>query len=585
MAFPDDWDRQCPIDIDDTYIDGDLTNYVLTLNIDNTPSEMYDADGSYPANADGGDIRVAENEDGTTQIACDIYYFNRDNDPANGELECHCKVSSVSSASGKRVWIFYHNTGASMPASDSTYGSENVWTNYNLVVHLGADLDDRTSNGWTGTNNGSAEDTGQSMLGRSSRRFVDTDSDYVDYGTSAGAISGDVDLWVDLFVRFNTWDSGDWYKFVTIGDNQYHLAKHTGSMNFEVMIYDTDWRSLLGNQPSTATWYQFTLRRTASDNNFYQYRNGVSQGSSSSTTIADDTDPLQVGGDSTTSRYSDCWIEEVRIAQYDFGVNYMNATWDNWNIPGTFATEGTPQDVSVGTPITHDNTESTSGASVSSVTLTNFTLGGNSNRLVVVGVTIEHNSGQPSVSGVTFNGVSMTYLEDASVDSSGVYMRVYLYYMLEAQLPTSGDYNIVVTLGGSYQYTTVGAIAAYNVKQGAPDADAENTNTSSDTIQQSITTVTNESWCFDVVGVGNATAFTPDAGQDERYDQATASSQGAGSTKDVATAGATTVGWTNVGANRMALVVACWSPVSVGVASRLVNPRSRLKSLVGGILV
>jgi hypothetical protein len=68
----------------------------------------------------------------------------------------------------------------------------------------------------------------------------------------------------------------------------------------------------------------------------------------------------------------------------------------------------------------------------------------------------------------------------------------------------------------------------------------------------------------DVVHCGEESGgFAAGAGQSERYDRVTGSSEGAGSTKPVASAGATSAGWTfNTGANRLAHVVAAFAPAT-----------------------
>jgi hypothetical protein len=63
------WGRKAALTISATKVDADLTNWTLVLTKDTLPSEMFDADGSYPALNGGGDIRFSSDAAGETQ-AC-----------------------------------------------------------------------------------------------------------------------------------------------------------------------------------------------------------------------------------------------------------------------------------------------------------------------------------------------------------------------------------------------------------------------------------------------------------------------------------------------------------------------------------
>ncbi len=110
------------------------------------------------------------------------------------------------------------------------------------------------------------------------------------------------------------------------------------------------------------------------------------------------------------------------------------------------------------------------------------TIGSGSNRLLLVLVSIE--SSALSSSGVTYNSVAMTSI-GTGVDLGG--NQVEGYYMLEADLPSTGSYNIVSSISGSYidGGHTVSAISVSGAKQSAPSyetASASTTTIVSDTI-------------------------------------------------------------------------------------------------------
>jgi len=76
----------------DVFFTGLCNGVEVLLTAANLPSEMFDADGSYPARSDGGDIRISKDAAGATQLAREIVNFNIDNDPANGYAEIWVKI-------------------------------------------------------------------------------------------------------------------------------------------------------------------------------------------------------------------------------------------------------------------------------------------------------------------------------------------------------------------------------------------------------------------------------------------------------------------------------------------------------------
>ena len=212
--------------------------------------------------------------------------------------------------------------------------------------------------------------------------------------------------------------------------------------------------------------------------------------------------------------------------------------------------------------ITYGSVSSATPCSSCSSRTFSHTIGSGSNRLLVVGVSIENDPTGPAVSSITYNGQGLTKIDSVEVSSSGTMGRAELWYLLEADLPSSGSYNVVVTLSQSTNELAAGAISLTDVAQQAPEASNTNSNIGLDTISSNITTLTDGAWLVDVVHCGEPGGdFAANGGQAERYDDVTGSSEGAGSTKPVASAGATSSGWTyNTGANRLAHVVAAFAP-------------------------
>jgi prepilin-type N-terminal cleavage/methylation domain-containing protein len=209
-----------------------------------------------------------------------------------------------------------------------------------------------------------------------------------------------------------------------------------------------------------------------------------------------------------------------------------------------------------------DSQSSGSADGASSLTFSH-TIGGGSNRILVVGVSIETCNPYETVSSITYGGKTLTYLNSAQVTSSNDCRgRVELYYLLEADMPGAGPFNVVVTATGWCDALAAGAVSLRGVAQQAPEVSNTNANDAQTSISTNITTLTDGAWLVDAVHSGNPGTFTANSGQNVRYDQASSTSEVAGSTLLVASAGNVSLGWTNTSANRLAQAVAAFAPAT-----------------------
>lgn len=186
---------------------------------------------------------------------------------------------------------------------------------------------------------------------------------------------------------------------------------------------------------------------------------------------------------------------------------------------------------------------------------TSLVLGSGANRAVVGFVSL-HTS---ALTTVRFNGVAMT-LAKQKFSGGTPDMRTYIYYMLDADLPAAGTYNFAVDpevagRGGIY------CLSLFGVKQDVPDATGEGASTTSvSSWANSITTVTPGAWIFDC-NCANDRTFTPTSPQTERFDFVDSTISGhAGSSKEQASAGATTMGQTPSSATAYAQAIAAFAP-------------------------
>jgi hypothetical protein len=141
---------------------------------------------------------------------------------------------------------------------------------------------------------------------------------------------------------------------------------------------------------------------------------------------------------------------------------------------------------------------SSGSASATSVTVAHTCTG--SNRILFVGVWIQ-DSGTDKISGITYNGVSMTQIGkviNAQVES------VYLYYLVA---PASGTNNIVMSKTGTDLGYVLGVSYTGAKQSGQPDASITNDATQETTTTTSVTTVTDNCWTLLMMkstGTGNS---------------------------------------------------------------------------------
>lgn len=155
----DEWGRKCAITLSHANVDSDLSNFPVVLTEASLPSEMLDADGSYPAQLGGGDIRFSSDADGLTQLPCHVVTFIPENTPANGKALIYVKVPTLAGASDTTIYVWYDGPADSVQrAASDPYGREAVWNSdfvgvWPLQGRMAQTLDEvRYLGGYGGTN-------------------------------------------------------------------------------------------------------------------------------------------------------------------------------------------------------------------------------------------------------------------------------------------------------------------------------------------------------------------------------------------------------------------------------------------------
>lgn len=193
----------------------------------------------------------------------------------------------------------------------------------------------------------------------------------------------------------------------------------------------------------------------------------------------------------------------------------------------------------------------------------NLSAGAGNERLVVVFAGVDDNSlNTQDVQGVTFNGVAMTLID--SVKSSAGYLKSWMYYLLDADLPsTSGNYTVEVTIDGDPSEGAGAVSGDYTgVKQAAPDSfvtDAPAGTTT--TVSTVINFLTDNAWGISGGSVNaNLTQTSTNTGtRDNQVFNATIG-MGVALAHRQALSGNRTFGWSVSVANRQNHIVASFAP-------------------------
>lgn len=355
MAFPTDWGRRCELIIQASKIDSALVYFPVLLQLVNLPSEMFDADGSYPALEGGGDIRFSTDEAGSNQIACEIVSFHIDNNPALGYAEIWVEVPSISSSSPTSIWVWYNKTGESQPSESSTYGKHDVWddggNNYHKAVHHMKDLTSSTVEDSTQYSNDGTKRASNNPLQtsggqvREDQQFVVANDDYLVAPDSAS-------LDITTYITMEAWiymtaapikytkvvaknKAPTYYpyqmNFNEIENMQlvFQLGDIPNQVESQLAIPQNEWVHVMGTYDGT------TMRF---------YVNGV-EDAFLVVSVTIDTNDLSycIGGRDTDFYYTfPGRIDEVRLANTARSAGWVKACWYNTDDPATFILEQTP---------------------------------------------------------------------------------------------------------------------------------------------------------------------------------------------------------------------------------------------------
>lgn len=363
MALPaDGWNRYCPCTIQGTEVTGSPTQFVAKLWWDgivgnsNLPQEMFDADGSYPCQSDGGDIRVTSDEAGTTLLPIHIRMISTDNNPANADAEIALGLNLT--GSDQIVYVWYNAGGSkTQPAESAAGGSQDVYDAClyaNPMDETGtpAYFDDWSANQNDADYYGGLPDR-RTGVETTYKQDFDGAGDYLDFDTNPLSVSaqgimtfaafvtpGVTSGWMPIFSAEGDTNDGDFSFWI---DNEFS----------EIGLY------VIGNEPeepvetctcAEGTEIHIAVRYNNSTEQVEFYRNGVSLGATTAWTTM-----YALRFQEACKVFQDPWVDEchadldeLMIMDVSKGDNYWDAYYTSWSDPNTFISVGTPESPAAG---------------------------------------------------------------------------------------------------------------------------------------------------------------------------------------------------------------------------------------------
>jgi hypothetical protein len=280
-------------------------------------------------NANGSDIRFTAS-DGVTLLPREIESY------AGGTLTAWVNIPTISHTTSTSIYMYYGNPAATEPAADSTYGSQNVWTNgYAGVWHTNdnngtLNINDSTANENNGRNNGSVATTTGPIDGAAA--FINQ--------TGSAVISTSLDAQPSAIPQ-TTWSA--WVYFNSNSGNASIMSDDVGGYgrdiestrggdgNYHIFYGANNWA------PTSAPLNQWQLISLVyASNNVYFYRDGVQYTLGIAPTSPPSNTDFNFGGGATG--VINGLITEIHVSSVVRSAGWNSTEYQNQSSPSTFYT-------------------------------------------------------------------------------------------------------------------------------------------------------------------------------------------------------------------------------------------------------
>ena len=331
------WTYRVKITIQNGKVDADLTNFPVYVNLANLPAGFH----TNVNQTDARDIRVTR-ADGTTECAREIVSYVAASD--TGEL--HFLADALANATDTDFYIYYGNSGATEPAADATYGSQNVWSDYAAVLHMtaagNATQPDSTANGNDFTPNNM--ESGDKIAGKLTYALSLDGSD--EYLTKSSAIVSAPAFTLSAWVKTSNSAA---QAIVSVGSNTSGtrnilglFTKYTTTRNIATIARAAGGTSYYAYSPDYSTTDFFLSHAVfAATNNRTIYQNGGNSGNDTTSVTPTGIDYTYIGKASAEqTTYFTGSLSEVRIRASVLTATWISTEYNNQSSPATFYTAG-----------------------------------------------------------------------------------------------------------------------------------------------------------------------------------------------------------------------------------------------------
>jgi len=322
------YDNRKKITIQNTNINGDLTDFPVLIKIDG------DTDIGNNTNADGYDIRFTQS-DGSTLLK----YERESHTVTAGSLTAYywVKVPGLSATGTNEIYIYYRSADTADGADPTNVWDANTAARYSMKDLTTSSIEDSIGahDGTKLAVNEPIEATGKIDKGQD----FDGTNDYINIGTFNDVDFSDytqnwtVDMWVNS-------DTMNTEAYINIGTTNYNalsflVGVNSGTYPFAVIgsTNGSSWTIFITSSGSynTDTWYHWVI--TNDNGQITQYINNVADGSASiSNDIQLNNRTMKFGAHYAfnASYYGDGTLDEIRISDIARSTDWR--TFEYYNI-------------------------------------------------------------------------------------------------------------------------------------------------------------------------------------------------------------------------------------------------------------
>jgi hypothetical protein len=301
-------------------------------------------------NTNGTDIRFTS-ADGITQLPTEIESYS------SGTLLAWVKVPSLSYTADTVIYMYYGNSSATEPATNSTYGSQNVWdSSFKGVWHLketgtssAGDYKDSTSNTNDSVNTSYQPTvTNSGKIGKA--ESFDGVTNFISVGNSSSLNPAQftISFWVDtevtsatgwnVFVAKEAWNTGSgWLIYREITSKDILIFTRGGN--------DTPPDTATSGSPGNG-WHHIV--GTYNGTNMEFWLDNTSIGQKTTTIGSASTIPLLFGsrhGNDGTGNgdYGNVILDEVKFSSAARSSGWIATEYTNQSSPSTFLSGGSEE--------------------------------------------------------------------------------------------------------------------------------------------------------------------------------------------------------------------------------------------------